>query len=101
MVLTGEDAELSETSTATNFRQLKMTPAEECRAFQHFIGKGGDKDAVAERFGVTCRFVEGRLRLAARAEPIFEALSKGKITLNIAKAYASTERLRADGTVNA
>ncbi|MBZ6384225.1 ParB/RepB/Spo0J family partition protein [Sphingomonas sanguinis] len=91
MVLTGEDAELSETSTATNFHQLKMTPAEECRAFQHFIGKSGDIDAVAKRFGVTRRFVEGRLRLAALAEPIFEALSKGEITLDIAKAYASTE----------
>ncbi|EZP66270.1 Chromosome partitioning protein ParB [Sphingomonas paucimobilis] len=91
MVLTGEDAELSETSTATNFHQLKMTPAEECRAFQHFIGKSGDKDAVAKRFGVTRRFVEGRLRLAALAEPIFEALSNGDITLDIAKAYASTE----------
>jgi ParB family chromosome partitioning protein len=91
MVLTGEDAEFSETSTATNFHQLKMTPAEECRAFQHFIGKSGDIDAVAKRFGVTRRFVEGRLRLASLAEPIFEALSKGEITLDIAKAYASTE----------
>lgn len=62
MVLTGDDAELSETSTATNFHQLKMTPAEECRAFQHFIGTTGDIDAVAKRFGVTRRFVEGRLR---------------------------------------
>ncbi|RSU72122.1 chromosome partitioning protein ParB [Sphingomonas sp. S-NIH.Pt3_0716] len=91
MVLTGDDAELSETSTATNFHQLKMTPAEECRAFQHFIGKSGDIDAVAKRFGVTRRFVEGRLRLASLAEPIFEALSKSEITLDIAKAYASTE----------
>jgi ParB family transcriptional regulator, chromosome partitioning protein len=91
MVLTGDDAELSETSTATNFHQLKMTPAEECRAFQHFIGAAGDIDAVAKRFGVTRRFVEGRLRLASLAEPIFEALSNGEITLDIAKAYASTE----------
>lgn len=91
MVLTGDDAELSETSTATNFHQLKMTPAEECRAFQHFIGTAGDIDAVAKRFGVTRRFVEGRLRLAALAEPIFAALSNGEITLDIAKAYASTE----------
>lgn len=91
MVLTGDDAELSETSTATNFHQLKMTPAEECRAFQHFIGTAGDVDAVAKRFGVTRRFVEGRLRLAALAEPIFAALSKAEITLDIAKAYASTE----------
>lgn len=91
MVLQADEATLSETSTATNFQQLKMTPAEECRAFQHFIGTTGDIDAVAKRFGVTRRFVEGRLRLASLAEPIFEALSTGEITLDVAKAYASTE----------
>ncbi|HEX7854982.1 MAG TPA: ParB N-terminal domain-containing protein [Sphingobium sp.] len=91
MVLQADEATLSETSTATNFQQLKMTPAEECRAFQHFIGTSGDIDAVAKRFGVTRRFVEGRLRLASLAEPIFEALSAGEITIDVAKAYASTE----------
>lgn len=91
MVLKGDDATLSETSLAANFHQLKMTPAEECRAFLHFIGQGGDVDGVAKRFGLTRRFVEGRLRLATLAEPIFEALSAGEITLDLAKAYASTE----------
>ncbi len=90
-VLTGDEATLSETSTAANFHQLKMTPAEECRAFQYFIGLKGDIDGVAKRLGVTRRFVEGRLRLATLAEPIFDALSEGGITLDIAKAYASTE----------
>src|SRR3546814_15260093 len=68
-----------------------MTPAEECRAFQYFIGLNNDIDGVAKRFGLTRRFVEGRLRLATLAEPIFEALSVGTITLDVAKAYASTE----------
>ena len=90
-VLVGDEATLSETSTAANFHQLKMTPAEECRAFQYFIGLNGDIDGVAKRFGLTRRFVEGRLRLATLAEPIFEALSNGAITLDVAKAYASTE----------
>lgn len=87
MVLTADDATLSETSLAENFQRLVMTPADECRAFQHFLGGHGDVDAVAKRFGMTRRFVEGRLRLAALAEPIFEALSSGKITLDLAKAY--------------
>ncbi len=91
MVLKGDDATLSETSLAANFHQLKMTPAEECRAFQHFLGTSGDIDAVAKRFGLTRRFVEGRLRLASLATPIFEALSANGITLDVAKAYASTE----------
>lgn len=89
-VLKGDDAELSEISTAENFQRLEMTPADECRAFQHFLGTDGDIDAVARRFGVTRRFIEGRLRLADLAEPIFEALSAGEITLDLAKAYAST-----------
>jgi ParB family transcriptional regulator, chromosome partitioning protein len=90
-VLVGDEATLSETSTAANFHQLKMTPAEESRAFQYFIGLNNDIDGVAKRFGLTKRFVEGRLRLATLAEPIFEALSDGTITLDVAKAYASTE----------
>lgn len=90
-VLQGDDSTLTETSTAANFQQLRMTPAEECRAFHQFIGDSGDMDAVAKRFGVTRRFVEGRLRLATLAEPIFQALADGEITLDLAKAYASTE----------
>src|SRR3546814_15809483 len=44
---------------------------------------------VAKRFGLTERFVRSRLRLADLADPIFEALRNGEITLNVAVAYAS------------
>jgi ParB family chromosome partitioning protein len=91
MLLSGDDATLSETSLAENFQRLAMTPADECRAFQHFLGANGDLDAVAKRFGITRRFVEGRLRLASLAEAIFDALASGEITLDMAKAYASTQ----------
>ncbi|MGO4168844.1 ParB/RepB/Spo0J family partition protein [Novosphingobium sp. YAF33] len=90
-VITGDIAHLSETSFAATYHQLPLTPAEECRAYEHFVGKGADIDGVAKRFGKTRRFVEGRLRLASLAEPIFDALASGAITLDIAKAYASTE----------
>lgn len=89
-VLEGDDATLSEASLAENFQRVNMTPTDECRAFQHFIGQGCDLDAVAKRFGVTRRFVEGRLRLAGLADPVFEALAEGRITLDMAKAYATT-----------
>jgi ParB family chromosome partitioning protein len=39
---------------------------------------------------VTRRFIDGRLRLADLAEPIFTALAENRITLDMAKAYAST-----------
>lgn len=91
LVVKADVAALSETSLAANFHQLKLTPAEECRAFQHFLGVDGDIDAVAKRFGQTRRFIEGRLRLATLAAPIFDALAAGEISLEIAKAYASTD----------
>ncbi len=91
LVLVGDDTTLSEASLAENFQHLAMSPADECRAFQHFLAGNDDIDGVAKRFGVTRRFVEGRLRLAKLAEPIFAALASGKITLDLAKAYASTE----------
>jgi ParB family chromosome partitioning protein len=91
MLLKADNNALSETSLAANFHQLKLTPAEECRAFLHFLGRDGDIDAVASRFGQTRRFIEGRLRLASLAEPIFDALAKGEITLDHAKAYGCTE----------
>ena len=89
-VLKGSDAELTETSLAVSFHHLKLSPTEECRAFQHFLAGSTDIDAVAKRFGVTRRFIDGRLRLADLAEPIFTALAESKITLDMAKAYAST-----------
>ena len=90
-LMTGSDTDLSEVSLVENFQRENMTPADECRGFHLILSQGGDVDALAKRFGVTRRFVEGRLRLATLAEPIFEALSEGKITLDLAKAYASTE----------
>lgn len=91
LILSGGNDELSEASLAENFHHLNMSPADECRAFQYCLGQSGDIEAVAKRFGITRRFVEGRLRLANLAEPIFDALKSGEMTLDMAKAYASTE----------
>ncbi len=53
-----------EASLAENFQRLAMNPADECLAFQALIDQGADVEGVARRFGLTQRFVEGRLRLA-------------------------------------
>lgn len=79
-----------EISLSENFFRLDMNPAQACRAFRDVIEVEGKKPVdVAKRFGVTERFVLGRLRLANLAEPIFDALEEGKITLDVAKAYGS------------
>ena len=90
LVLDDLDSAVSEASLAENFQKLALNPADECLAFQHFVELGSDVDGVARRFGVTVRFVEGRLRLASLAPVVFQALADGEITLDIAKAYAST-----------
>lgn len=89
-LMTGAESQLSEVSLVENFQRDAMNPADECRGFQLILSQGGDIDGLARRFGVTRRFVEGRLRLANLAEPIFDALADEKIGLEMAKAYGST-----------
>lgn len=89
-MIEGGPAEAQEASLAENFQRLSMNPADECLAFQQLIDQGSDVEGVARRFGLTTRFVEGRLRLANLAPPVFEALGAGEISLDVAKAYAAT-----------
>src|SRR5258705_7182982 len=90
LVIEGGPAEAQEASLAENFQRLSMNPADECLAFQQLIEQGSDVEGIARRFGLTARFVEGRLRLASLAPLIFEALGAGEISLEVAKAYAAT-----------
>ena len=84
-----EDAAAREISLAENLMREAMTPADEARAYADIIAEGADAEAVARRFGVTMRHVQGRLRLADLAEPIFAGLAAGEITLDVAMAYGS------------
>ncbi|MGQ2933672.1 ParB/RepB/Spo0J family partition protein [Sphingopyxis sp.] len=90
-VCNDEKAALAEEiSLAENLIREAMSPADECRGYRAIMDKGANEEDVARRFGVTVRHVQGRLRLADLAEPIFIALAEGKITLDVAKAYGST-----------
>lgn len=86
-----EEASMArEASLAENFQRLSMNPADECLAFRQLMEQGADAEGIARRFGLTVRFVEGRLRLASLAPVVFEALGAGEISLDLAKAYAAT-----------
>lgn len=91
LVVEASDSEVAETSLAENFIRLRMTPTDELKAFLYFLGRDGDVEAVARRFGQTRKFVEGRLRLANLAPEIFKLLEDGQIGMEIAKAYATTD----------
>lgn len=87
----GADTEVAhEASLAENFHRLAMNPADEAQAFATLIEGGASTEQVARRFGLTVRFVEGRLRLATLAPVVFDALAAGEITLDMAKAYGAT-----------
>ena len=91
VLVLGNAKDAIETSLEENFFNLTMNPADTCRAFQDIIeSEGKTPEDVARRFGLTERFVRSRLRLADLADPIFEALRNGEITLNVAVAYASS-----------
>ena len=79
-----------ETSLAENFHRLAMNPADEAQAFAALVAGGATVEDVARRFGLTVRFVDGRLRLATLAPVVFGALAAGEITLDIAKAFGAT-----------
>jgi ParB family chromosome partitioning protein len=85
-----DSADAQEASLAENFQRLAMNPADECLAFSALVEQGADIEGIARRFGLTVRFVEGRLRLANLAPVIFDALGAGEISLDVAKAYAAT-----------
>ncbi|HEY1146263.1 MAG TPA: ParB/RepB/Spo0J family partition protein, partial [Allosphingosinicella sp.] len=90
LVLVGGAAGAREASLAENVQRLAMNPADECLAFGQLVEDGADVEGIARRFGLTVRFVEGRLRLSALAPAVFEALGSGEISFDVAKAYATT-----------
>jgi len=100
VLVLADAAEAVSASLEENFFTLAMNPAEACRAFQDIIEAEKTTPAdVAKRFGVTETFVLGRLRLAGLAEPVFDALAAGEITLDVAKAYASTSDVEQQAAV--
>ncbi len=90
LVIEDADEVAVETSLAENFHRLAMNPADEAQAFAALVEGDASSEDVARRFGLTVRFVEGRLRLARLAPIVFEALASGEITLDMAKAFGAT-----------
>ncbi|MDJ0277699.1 ParB/RepB/Spo0J family partition protein [Sphingomonas sp. 2R-10] len=87
LVRDGKDA--SETSLIENIMRADLSPTEECRGYQDVIRIEGVTPAeLAKRLHRTERYVKGRLRLADLADPVFDALEAGEISIEVAEAYA-------------
>lgn len=97
-VLREKLADGREISLDENLQRVDMNPVDEFEAYAAIIddyaGRGqadlaARVDRCARHFGVTVRHVEQRLRLAALAPDILDALRDRRITLDAAKAYAA------------
>ncbi len=91
-VVIREQDEAVELSLTENLQKRDMSPADECVAFELLMRPGNvSPDDLAKRFGYTGRYVRQRLRLAALADEILDALRDKTIGLESAMAYASTQ----------
>jgi ParB family chromosome partitioning protein len=72
-----EAAAAREISLAENLLREAMTRRMR-QAYREIIAQGAGVEDVARRFGVTMRHVQGRLRLADLAEPIFNAWPRAR-----------------------
>lgn len=84
-----DKSKASELSLAENELRLNMSVTETCAAFKALIDGGKKFEDIATSFGVTVRFVKQRIALASLAPPVFDALACGKITLDVAQAFAN------------
>ncbi|HEX8402267.1 MAG TPA: ParB N-terminal domain-containing protein [Allosphingosinicella sp.] len=87
-----------EVSLAENLHKVAMNPVDEFTAYASIIADYRDRgeadeqvriERCARHFGKTVRHVTERLRLAALAPAILDALRDGAISLDAAKAYAA------------
>ena len=85
-----DDAADEEISLAENVCRSAMNPVDEYEAFAALIADGTTPANVAERFGVSERTVERRMRLGGLADEIREALRREEISLDTAKAFTLT-----------
>ena len=84
--------EAVELSLSENLARRDMSPADEFEAFSTLMKPGTISPSdLAKRFGFTERYVKQRLRLAALAPEILEAVRERAITVDSAMAYASSQ----------
>ncbi|MXZ28781.1 MAG: chromosome partitioning protein ParB [Gammaproteobacteria bacterium] len=84
------DANGGELSLAENVVRIAMHPADQVAAFSALAGDGLSVAAIANRFGVSERIVEQRLRLGNAAPELLDAYREEAIDLETLKAFAVT-----------
>ncbi|MFN3464444.1 MAG: ParB/RepB/Spo0J family partition protein [Terricaulis sp.] len=81
-------------SLAANTQRVDLSIVDAAVAWNRMSMDGKDVSEIARAFGVTERFVKGRIKLASLHEPILEALRTGEISLDVAQLYAVAHMAR-------
>ena len=85
-----ESANDTEISLAENEARVVMHPVDQVTAFRRLTEEGIDREKIAERFGVSTRTVDQRLRLAGLPAGILDAARDGELNLEHLHAFAAT-----------
>ena len=86
-----DDATVDEVLSLTeNTTRVDMHPIDQVTAFRTLSERGLTTKAIANRFGLTVRTVERRLRLAGVAPAILEAAKLDQLSLDHLEAFATT-----------
>ena len=84
------DAVDEEISAAENLVRVNMHPVDEFTAFHTLLERGLSAREIANRFGLTSRTVQRRLRLGGIAPEILGHARDGHLTLDQLEAFAAT-----------
>ena len=85
-----EDAIDEEISAAENLVRVNMHPVDQFTAFNKLLERGLSAREIANRFGLTARTVQRRLRLGGVAPEILGHARDGDVTLDQLEAFAAT-----------
>ena len=86
----GPDDVDEEVSLAENVMRVAMHPVDQYAAFRKLLDRGLDARAIANRFGLTARTVQRRLRLGDVAPEILAEAKEDRLSLEQLEAFAST-----------
>ena len=86
----GPDDVDEEVSLAENAVRVAMHPVDQFAAFRRLLDRGLDTRAIANRFGLTARTVQRRLRLGDVAPEILAEAKEDRLSLDQLEAFAST-----------
>ena len=85
-----DDAIDEEISAAENMVRVNMHPVDQFTAFHTLLERGLSVREIANRFGLTARTVQRRLRLGAVAPEILSEARENRLTLELLEAFAAT-----------